>query len=207
MTDPTADHAFIHENLAAYLTDALDPAERARFDAHINNCPECFDAFSEARNADRAMQRTLADLTPGAKFEEHLITHIRETTMNRWQHPVLRRAAYATAAAIALAATGVFANFALHQEGHFNNPLSRQLVAHADTQAPNLASPVDWLSGKLGMQSAAAAKGKDLLYDNVSIDTILSDFCRRYGFVVIETITPGNHVTLHAPAPATPDWP
>jgi len=82
MTAPAPDHAFIHENMAAYLADALDPAQRAAFDAHINNCPECFDAFSEARDADRALQRTLAGLAPDPKLEDHITSYVRETTMN-----------------------------------------------------------------------------------------------------------------------------
>ena len=149
---PESDHAWIHDHLSAHLTGGLDPAERQRFDDHINTCSDCFDAFTEARDADRLLQRTLAPLTPAAAappltppFEDRLITHFREKTMTRARHYLLRRTAYATAAALALAATGVFANYALHQNTRFNNALSRELVARADTAQPDFATPIDHL--------------------------------------------------------------
>ncbi|HVT80834.1 MAG TPA: polysaccharide biosynthesis/export family protein, partial [Phycisphaerae bacterium] len=129
------EHAWVHENLGAYLAGGLSAEERGRLDGHVNGCAECFDAFTEARDADRAAQRALAGLVPsgeGSAFEDRVITFTRETTMNRWKHPMVRRAAYATAAAVALAATGVFANIAMHQGGRFNNPMSQALAAKAD---------------------------------------------------------------------------
>src|SRR4051794_12323026 len=126
--DPESPHAWIHENLAAYLAGALDAAERERFDAHINACVDCFDAFTEARDADRTLQRTLGTLVPDTKLEEHLVTAFREKSMKRTTHLFIRRASYAAAACVALAATGVFANYALHQ-GPLNNPLTQRLVA------------------------------------------------------------------------------
>ncbi len=148
---PNDHHAWVHENLAAYLAGGLNSEERARLDAHVNSCAECFDAFTEARDADRAAQRALAGLLPagvGAAFEDRLITHTRETAMNRWKYPLVRRAAYATAAAVALAATGVFANFAMHQNGRLSNPLSRELAANADAADPSFGNPIDQIKSR-----------------------------------------------------------
>ena len=136
-------HAWIHEHLAAYLANGLNAEERQRFDAHINSCPECFDAFTEARDADRVLQRAFGGLLPDEKLEEKVITHFRENSMNRLVHPMVRRVGYAVAAGVALAATGVFANFVLHSDNRFNNPFSKQLVANADMTAPALNGRLD----------------------------------------------------------------
>ncbi len=164
---PESEHAWIHDHLAAHLAGGLDAAERQRFDAHINACSDCFDAFTEARDSDRLLQRTLGALAPVSTaqdpFEDRLITHFREKTMTRTQHFLLRRTAYATAAALALAATGVFANYAIHQNGRFNNAVSRELVARADTAEPDFATPIDHLKSLVtaslsGNRSATVAR-------------------------------------------------
>jgi len=36
-----ADHAWVLENVAAYLTDGLTPAERQDFEAHSTGCADC----------------------------------------------------------------------------------------------------------------------------------------------------------------------
>ena len=152
MTDTNGpnEHTFVHENLAAYLAGGLTAEERAKFDSHIHACPECFDAFTEARDADLGLKRTLGVLAPleiaggdaggAGTFEDHMVTKFRERSMNSWKHPAIRRVMYATAACAALAATGVFANFAIHQGGRFSNPLSERLVAQADKTAPDFGS-------------------------------------------------------------------
>ena len=69
--------------------------------------------------------------------------------MKRYVHPMMKRAGYAAAACVALAATGVFANYALHSDGRFNNALSRQLVTNADEMAPELNGKVQTAYDKL----------------------------------------------------------
>ncbi len=212
MKELTGDHAFVHEHMAAYLAGGLEAGVREQFDAHINNCPECFDAFSEARDADRALQRTLGTFVPDAKLEDHIISHVREHFMNRWQHPVLRRAAYATAAAIALAASGVFANFAMRQDGRFNNPLTRQLAAQADSAAPELARPADWVAAKFSFNHKSAAgatvnteKHYAMNYVDARLDDILSDFGKTFGFIVVKNVQTPQRVTIQNPNPVTAD--
>ena len=68
--------------------------------------------------------------------------------MKRLMHPMLRRAGYAAAACVALAATGVFANYVLHSDNKFNNPFSQQLIA-ADPAVAVLAG-----AGALGILGA-----------------------------------------------------
>ena len=60
MTDPPMnDHARVHEALAAYVAGGLDAAERRRVEDHLHDCPACFEAYVEARDADRAVQRAV----------------------------------------------------------------------------------------------------------------------------------------------------
>jgi autotransporter-associated beta strand protein len=159
------EHAWVHENLGAYLAGGLSAEERGRLDAHVNGCAECFDAFTEARDADRAAQRALAGLTPpgeGMTFEERIVTHTREATMSKWRHPLVRRMAYATAASVALAATGVFASFAMHQNSRFNNPFSQQLAAKAEEADPNYGDAMQrmragWWSDEKNRNTQSAA--------------------------------------------------
>lgn len=153
---PDSEHAWVHEHLAAYLAGGLSESERQRFDAHINGCPACFDAFTEARDADRALLRTLSAFAPPASLEQHLTTHFRENSMQRWTHPAIRRTGYAAAAAVALAATGVFANYVIRQNGRLNNPLSQQLASDADKDSPELSAMIDRLTHALGRKESAS---------------------------------------------------
>ena len=99
---------------------------------------------------------------PAADFEEQLTAHFRENSMKRWTRPVVRRTGYAAAAAVALAATGVFANYVIRQGGRFNNPLSQQLASDADTESPQLAAVMDRVArnvsrGKFSMTGPVGA--------------------------------------------------
>ncbi|MGN6367917.1 MAG: DUF4349 domain-containing protein [Phycisphaerae bacterium] len=129
---PPTEHAWIHEHLATALTGGLTPEEQSRFDTHIHNCPDCFDAFTEARDADRTLLRTLDPLIPDADFENRLITNFREKEMKTHWHPFAKRAGFAIAAAVALAATGVGAQY-VTRDNILNNPLSEHLVAQSDS--------------------------------------------------------------------------
>ena len=140
---PESEHGWVHEHLGAYLAGGLSDAERERFDAHINGCPGCFDDFTEAREADRALLRTFGPLAPEGALEDQIVNHVREDTMKSWKRPLVRRAGYAAAAAVALAATGVFANYVIRQNGRFNNPVSQQLASDADARAPELSAVID----------------------------------------------------------------
>ena len=130
-TPPQPDHTWIHDHLATALTNGLTPDEQSRFDTHIHNCPDCFDAFTEARDADRTLLRTLDSLIPEPNFEDRLISNFREKEMKTQWHPLAKRAGFAIAAAVALAATGVGAQYVVHGN-LLNNPLSQHLVAQSD---------------------------------------------------------------------------
>jgi|GEM_PF-1458749 len=130
------EHNFIHENLAAYLAGGLSAEERARFDAHIHGCAECFDAFTEARDADRTLLRLGA--APGADFEDKLVSAVKGQLMpRRLVHPMVKRAGVGVAAALLLGATGLAANH-LVENDLLSNPMSDKLMADARPQLPRL---------------------------------------------------------------------
>lgn len=138
-TQPNIDHAWIHEHIAVYLTGGLSADERTAFDGHVNNCPECFDSLTEARESDRTMQRLLGPLTPpppssanAGDFETRLIQHLREKTMKRSLiHPFARRIGIGAAACLAFAATGVLANYVVFHD-KLSNPVTERLLAKAN---------------------------------------------------------------------------
>ena len=164
MSNNEHDHAWVHEQIAAAVAGGLTAEEWARFDAHVHSCAACFDAFAEAREADRGMQRALDSLTPlppGERFEDRVVTAFREQDMKTRFHPLAKRAGFAIAAAVALAATGVFAQYVVHGD-LLNNPVSKQLAEESD--GARLANPVaravDHLfkrRGEAAPQAAAAS--------------------------------------------------
>jgi anti-sigma factor RsiW len=159
MSNNQQDHAWVHEQIAAAVAGGLTAEEQARFDAHVHSCAECFDAFAEARDADRAVQRALDSLTPslaGERFEDRVVTAFREQDMKTQFHPLAKRAGFAIAAAVALAATGVFAQYVVHGD-FLNNPVSKQLGAQ------NLDLVTENIDGLLGrpklIQSVSGGDG------------------------------------------------
>ena len=128
------DHAWIQERLAAAIAGGLSPQEQGQFDAHINSCPACFDAFTDARDADRQLQRNLGGLTLSADFEEILIGNLREKTMHKRFPQIIKRAGMGIAAAVAMAATGVFANNIIRQDTPVN-PVAQTPAAEADVDS------------------------------------------------------------------------
>ena len=156
MTTPNIDHAWIIERIAAYLTGGLTESDRAQFDAHINTCSECFDAFSEARDADRTMQRLLAPLAPltppppAKNFEDRVISNLREKLMKPpLLSPFTKRLTLGIAACLAFAATGVAANYVVQHDA-LNNPLTERLIADADKQGFNPLESIERAGKALG---------------------------------------------------------
>ncbi len=66
----------IHDLLGAYVTDALEPGERAQFEAHLADCPQC-----RAESADlREVLAALADadpVRPPADLEDKVVRRAR----------------------------------------------------------------------------------------------------------------------------------
>ena len=61
-----SDHNWILENLAAYLTDGLESAERERLEQHTAECTTCAAALATARAADIALTALFVDARPAS---------------------------------------------------------------------------------------------------------------------------------------------
>jgi hypothetical protein len=78
-----ADHAWVLENVAAYLTDGLTPAERQDFEQHTAGCPDCAAALESARRLDSSLGSLFASARPSPALEDHLIQSLRTQQAGR----------------------------------------------------------------------------------------------------------------------------
>jgi len=70
------------ELVTDYLEDALSPAQRARFEAHLLECDDCPMYVDQLRTTVRLVGRlTEADVSPGGR--DALLTHFRAWTRAR----------------------------------------------------------------------------------------------------------------------------
>ncbi len=65
-----------HDLLGAYCTDALDPAERAAFEAHLATCGTCRTEAAQFREVLAAMAE-IDPVQPPAGLEEALVSQVR----------------------------------------------------------------------------------------------------------------------------------
>jgi anti-sigma factor RsiW len=58
------------ELVTDYLEDALSPADRLRFESHLEGCPNCTEYLAQMRETIRLAGRlTVDDLTPGMRSD------------------------------------------------------------------------------------------------------------------------------------------
>jgi hypothetical protein len=101
-----SEHAWVHENLAAYVAGGLDAGEGERVEAHAAACESCAAALREARAFDRDMNALFAATRPAPALEDRLIQVLRATTRPRRVPHWSRKLAWGAAATVALGATG-----------------------------------------------------------------------------------------------------
>jgi hypothetical protein len=100
------DHAWIHDNIAGYLADGLEPAERADFERHTAECGTCAQAVADARAVDRKLAALFADVRPRPGLEDRTIQRLRERPrVVRHSMPLVGWVALASAAVVML---GIF---------------------------------------------------------------------------------------------------
>ena len=99
----------IHELTAGYALDALDPEERAAFEAHLGGCPRCQEELAALWEATGALAYAAAGPAPRPELRERLLASAREERPNvvplrprRWVVPAAVSVA-AVAAVVALA--------------------------------------------------------------------------------------------------------
>ena len=74
MIDPRTTQADGHGEAAAYLLGALDPAARARFEAHATMCSECFTELSELQPVADLLALSVPQLAPPHSIRQRLLT-------------------------------------------------------------------------------------------------------------------------------------
>jgi hypothetical protein len=106
-----SEHVWVLENLAAFVADGLDTAERDQLERHVADCPDCARALDAARAADRRLLAVFAEVRPGPALEDQLIRTLRQAVAPRpsrrwsgWGRVVLATAA---AAVIAVCGAGI----------------------------------------------------------------------------------------------------
>ncbi len=105
-----SDHAWILENLAAYLTGGLEPAERERLEQHTADCSSCAAALNDARVADAALSGLFVEARPSSTLEDRMIQRLRMRPLDAWRLPVPAWLAIAAAALVLISLTGAMAS-------------------------------------------------------------------------------------------------
>ncbi|QEL19695.1 DUF4349 domain-containing protein [Limnoglobus roseus] len=71
------EHAWVQEQIAAFLADGLDAAERERFQTHVRDCVECTTAIEAARAFDAGLANLFASVRPGPMLEDRTVRALR----------------------------------------------------------------------------------------------------------------------------------
>ncbi|WP_327739132.1 anti-sigma factor [Streptomyces nojiriensis] len=160
----------IHVLAAPYALDALDPAERAEFDAHLAGCEGCRQDVADFL-ATAARLAASAAQDPPAAMKQRTMTaadHVRQlpphlpATSPVAVRGVLRRRALPVALAAGLVAAASFAGLAVWQ-----NQENRQL----EQRARQVEQRLDAVSGVLAAPDARTAHGRA---DNGAFATVVA---------------------------------
>jgi hypothetical protein len=104
-----SEHAWVLENIASYLADGLEPAERERLESHVAACQPCTKALDDARDVDRTMHSLFDSVRPAPNFEDRLIRSLRAAAQPRLLRlSISRQLALGVAAVLLLGLLGVF---------------------------------------------------------------------------------------------------
>ncbi len=107
-----SEHAWVLENVATWLADGLDTADRERLERHVDACPQCAEAVQQTRSFDDAMRGLFADVQPNPALKDRMIQALRVSARPRWRHlRVYRRLVLGTAAVLMIGVFGVFGAF------------------------------------------------------------------------------------------------
>jgi anti-sigma factor RsiW len=102
----------LHELTAGYALDALDPAERERYEAHLGSCERCREDLQDFWQVTGSLARAAGGPQPPASLRARILEQARAERQNvvplrrRWAVPVLSGAA--AVAAVAALALGIW---------------------------------------------------------------------------------------------------
>jgi hypothetical protein len=102
-----SEHAWVHDNLTAYVAGGLDAAEGERVEAHAAECETCAATLRDARALDHRLDALFAAARPAPALEDRVIQALRKAPLPaRPFAPWTKRLAWGAAATVALGATG-----------------------------------------------------------------------------------------------------
>lgn len=101
------EHDWFSNQLATYLANGLDDAEKARFESHAAQCESCARELDESRYLESQMGGLFGADRPDAEFEDRVVNRLRMRLMpRRWVHPVVKKAAIAAAIGLVVGGLG-----------------------------------------------------------------------------------------------------
>ena len=90
----TPDHATFRDEVGAYLLGALSDAERASFEGHLVDCPECRHELERLRPAADLLPRSVEQVEPPASLKRSLMEVVEREAKERDGAPSVARPAF-----------------------------------------------------------------------------------------------------------------
>jgi predicted anti-sigma-YlaC factor YlaD len=87
----TPDHATFRDEVGAYLLGALSDAERASFEGHLVDCPECRHELERLRPAADLLPRSVEQVEPPASLKRSLMEVVEREAKERDGVPSVAR--------------------------------------------------------------------------------------------------------------------
>jgi len=87
----TPDHATFRDEVGAYLLGALSDAERASFEGHLVDCPECRHELERLRPAADLLPRSVEQVEPPASLKRSLMEVVEREAKERDGAPSVAR--------------------------------------------------------------------------------------------------------------------
>jgi anti-sigma-K factor RskA len=127
----------LHELTAGYALDALDPAERERYEAHLGSCERCREDLQDFWQVTGSLARAAGGPQPPASLRARILEQARSERPNvvplrrRWAVPVLSGAA--AVAAVAALALGLWGTSVSRDLDNANRELA--VLGHPDARS------------------------------------------------------------------------
>jgi anti-sigma factor RsiW len=153
----------IHELSAGYALDALDPAERAAFEAHLEGCKPCQEELASFWEVTGGLAVAADGPIPSPALRERILDSARAEQQNVVSIDSRRRVSPILASVTAIAAAvaiglGIYAMSLNSQLDDSRSALSAQETAAAVLADSNTTSvPMNGASGKVVVNEAGSA--------------------------------------------------
>jgi hypothetical protein len=112
------DHIWTQEQIATFLADGLEAAEKDRFLTHVRDCGECATALEAARAFDAGLANLFAAVRPGPTLEDRTVRALRTPkTLPTRRRAWGRRVLVGLAATLMIGAVGATGSFVIANGG------------------------------------------------------------------------------------------